>query len=166
MKKQLFLIVLLCTVSTILWAINPPSYVGRHIDDVLPEIDGTKTKSQSIIGDSISYRIFINDDIDITLDTDKGFIYTVRYSRTYSSSSNILENQDWQKAIMFLYLGGPHYPWPLGTPSSQKNEKLVWSNANVGDYFMNFRIKSYSIAIDFFPYIYKLTEVWANFDLL
>jgi hypothetical protein len=131
-----------------LWAINPPSYVGRNIHEVLQELDGTKVR-YNLAGNRIGYYVFIDDAKCLRLftNTDTDIIDNVEYSRIYYSSSTLGDTVNYlvQKRI-FEHLVEFH-EGELGTLDTRRTDRVSWNGSSVGQAFMNPKITSYMISI-------------------
>lgn len=166
MKKSFFVLVLIASSLIKLWAINPPSYVGRQIEEVLPEIDGTKVRYNLVGTIIIAYRIIISDTVNIQLLTEEnGTIHTVQYSRIYYNSytkgnpTDIDMQRIFNNYVSLFILA-------LGKPSNlnmDKDNKVTerWSSTNIGSSFMNPLIKTYGI--EYSPKEMEIYEYWSSF---
>jgi hypothetical protein len=128
-----------------LFALNPPSYVGRNIHEVLKEVDGVKV--HYTIGKMEAYRIFLNDTSNICFWIESEKIRSVEYSRIYYSTTSLnfgdTINSSMHKKI-FDYL--IEY-CSLGEPDNKTRDIVYWKGSKVGEYFMNSEIVSYTISI-------------------
>jgi hypothetical protein len=145
MKK----IVVFCAVlfvSSNTWALNPPSYVGRNVHEVLKELDGVKVHYIRPVDGNEVYKIFIDDMkiISFYIAVDK--ITSVAFYRIYYSSSTLGKtiNTYMQDDIISRLVD--NHSDALGEPVINNSISTKWSGEAVGRYFMNPEIKSYLIS--------------------
>lgn len=133
MKKAITLILFL-TLSGFIFAINPPSYVGRPIQDVLDELDYVKILDEK----HNRYIIFIDETILLELYcNDNGLIRSVKQFRWDFSRNIAICISD---TIIHI----------LGEPDIQDIAETgiltisrTWQNENVGTIFGNEHLSAY-----------------------